>query len=294
MHWVGYEQPNQTPEPAAAVLRVYGSAWRYNAPGPRQRRASSGCGSAFRCSKIKAMRRKAIVGISLGIVLLPIYAFFAAHSQPCYQGRKLQRWLDVAHPTSSASPTQRRAAEEAVRHIGAEGLPWLIAWLKAEDSTTVRSFTKQFYGHLVPFGITRVWVPAVDHHLKAAYGFRLLGPKAEAAIPDLVGIVGNAPSVDRAMPGLRALCGIGSEKSFAAIMSLKSTRPLFSEQFLRDCFLSMNPDMAEYAKRKSESHNEDTKTEPGAANPQSRANRSQPFSSETDSTSAAAGSGQSP
>src|SRR5438876_6833658 len=45
--------------------------------------------------------------------------------QPEYEGRRLSQWIDrLALRSPPASPE----AEEAIRHIGTNALPWLVKW----------------------------------------------------------------------------------------------------------------------------------------------------------------------
>ncbi len=206
------------------------------------------------------MRKKALLaGISVGViaaVVVILCALFYGPRQPRYHGTKLREWLDVVFPASWAPPAKKLEAETAVREIGEKGLPWLIAWLKADDSGLGKMFAQRYYGALVPFGIHLVWTPAADHNAKALAGFKVLGRQAEPAIPQLVAMATNAPDNGHALRALRALCDIGSERAFDAVMSLKSTRPQFTEKFLRNMFISSNPEMSEYAKRKADEDGE--------------------------------------
>jgi len=199
---------------------------------------------------MKSTRTKAVVlGIPVAALLLA-FIFFATPSQPSYHGIRLRQWLEVLHPLSGRSAAEVREAQEAIRHIGQAGLPWLLEWLKAEDGRLAKAFAQRYYATLAPFGITRFWKPAVDHNAKAEWAFRVLGEVADPAIPQLVAMVTNAPNTERAMRGLRALCGIGSERAFEAVLSLESTRPMFTKEFLRGAFQPSNPEMVEFVERR--------------------------------------------
>lgn len=200
------------------------------------------------------MRRKALLGgISVGVIagmVVGLCALFHGPRQPRYHGTKLREWLDVVFPASWAPPAKKLEAENAVREIGPNGLPWLVGWLKAEDSRLGKMFAQRYYGALLKFGIHLVWTPAADHNAKALAAFKVLGAEADPAIPQLVAMATNAPDNGHALRALRALCEIGSERAFDAVMSLKATRPMFTEKFLKSMFISSNPAMAEYVNRK--------------------------------------------
>lgn len=200
----------------------------------------------------ESMRKKALILGMLAAALLLAGVFLATPRQPSYQGIKLRDWLEVLYPPSGCSKAERQRAEEAVRTIGPDGLPWLVGWLKAEDRPIGKAFAQRYWASLLPFGISRLWTPAADHNAKAVGAFKVLGKVADPAIPELVGIVTNAPDPGRVFQGLRALCGIGSERAFDAVMSLKSSRPQFTEEFLKSAFLASNPGMGEYVERRLE------------------------------------------
>jgi hypothetical protein len=198
------------------------------------------------------MRKKAaILGMSVAVLLLA-GVFCATPRQPSYQGIKLREWLEVLYPPSGRSIAERQRAEAAVREIGPDGLPWLVAWLKAEDKPIGKAFAQRWWGSLLPFGISRLWTPAADHNAKAVGAFKVLGKVADPAVPELVAIVTNATDSGSVFQGLRALCGIGSECAFDAVMSLKSSRPQFTEEFLKNAFIASNPGMAQYVERRLE------------------------------------------
>jgi len=200
---------------------------------------------------MKAMPRKfLLVGLSIALLAL-VGAFVLTPRQPSYQGVKLRDWLDVLFLASGSSDAQRQMAERAVREIGQDGLPWLIGWLRAKDGRFGKAFAQSMYVLLLPFGISRHWTPAIDHNVKAVEAFKVLGRTAEPAIPQLLNIATNSTDGAQRMLALRALCAIGSEKSFDAVMSLASSRsdPLFTERSLRNIFLSINPDTTPYAER---------------------------------------------
>jgi hypothetical protein len=200
---------------------------------------------------MKAMPRKfLLVGSSIALLAL-VGAFVLTPRQPSYQGVKLRDWLDVLFPASGSSDAQKQMAEKAVREIGQDGLPWLIGWLRAKDGRFGKAFAQSMYAPLLPLGISRLWTPAADHKAKAVPAFRILGRAAEPAIPQLLNIATNSTDGAQWMLAVRALCAIGSEKSFDAVMSLASSRsdPLFTERTLRNMFLSINRDMSQYAER---------------------------------------------
>ena len=106
-------------------------------------------------------RRKALLWSLTGllIVFAVIFAFTPRNyrdNQPVYGGLSLAQWLDVVDqhrvngyfttyqkgrpPSRNATPQEIHEAEEAVRAIGTNALPWLLAWISWEPSAP-----KKFY-----------------------------------------------------------------------------------------------------------------------------------------------------
>src|SRR5215468_1695760 len=52
--------------------------------------------------------------------------------EPKYHGRTLSEWIKDSAPRKSPDPETTRAIE-AVRHIGTNGLPWLLKWISAKE-----------------------------------------------------------------------------------------------------------------------------------------------------------------
>ena len=122
----------------------------------------------------------------------------ARFSEPVYQGIPLSVWLDEAYRngdvTSYLADTQPdTSSARAVRAIGADALPTLINMVRTKD-TPIR----RMLDHL---STTYKWLPMYhrlyfESHPMAVYGFRMLGPSAKSAVPDLVALLDdNDPQV---------------------------------------------------------------------------------------------------
>jgi hypothetical protein len=200
-------------------------------------------------------KRIIIVGASIALILLTSLLFLPRH-QPTYHGVKLREWLDILDPLSGTSAAQKQTAEEAVREIGKDGLPWLISWLQAKDGRLGKAFTQSMYAQLLPSGISRFWRPAPDHNWKALQAFKVLGKTAEPAIPQLLNMVTNSTGDTHPMLALEALCNIGTERAFDAMLSLSHRRPekMFTEKWLSQMFIQRNPDLEPYARARLHQH----------------------------------------
>jgi len=99
--------------------------------------------------------------------------------EPTYQGRVLRAWLrEMQHP----SPLVRHNAQEAVSHLGINAMPAIRAILHAEDSPMKTNIMHMLSGQQ----FVRIrFVPARERRISAALACFVLGPRAQAAIPDL-------------------------------------------------------------------------------------------------------------
>jgi hypothetical protein len=132
-------------------------------------------------------RSRTIVAILLGILFCWLVWKIVSPSEPAYQGRRLTLWLEqyrkffVARDADGRK--QRDEAEKALREIGTNGLPSLLAMVGKRDSPLKRKLTtwasKQ---KLVPI---RLPTPD-DYHSLASFGFAALRSTAKPAVPSLI------------------------------------------------------------------------------------------------------------
>jgi hypothetical protein len=132
--------------------------------------------------------------------------------EPKYDGRALSEWIKDSAPQKSPDP-KTTSAVEAVRHIGTNGLPWLMKWISAKEPpawqlklTTANSRLPRWVRlRLLPslFGINSYYA----HRRMALDGFLILGPVASPAVPALLQMVGSSSGDS---PAKGALGSIGT------------------------------------------------------------------------------------
>jgi hypothetical protein len=156
-------------------------------------------------------RRRAAVWILIGILI--VFAVVLVwtkprqrDSQPVYKGLTLAQWLDVVARgringyfpifqkgrlhSKDATLEQIKEAEEAVRAIGTNALPSLLAWISYEPSHAKRLYRGILDLPPLP-DHTRgfLWgLPGTKHEQLAEFaiqGFRLLNTNALPALADL-------------------------------------------------------------------------------------------------------------
>jgi HEAT repeat protein len=131
-----------------------------------------------------------------------LWQVLGAH-EAVYRGKTLSSWLDQYYARlqgGKSLPTQDEILWDdtavAIRQIGTNGVPYLLKLLATEDSGAKRAILNHF-----PFSRTVLerlglekrfirWASrSVVDPMKASLGFRVLGPSARNAIPELVRIM---------------------------------------------------------------------------------------------------------
>jgi hypothetical protein len=154
--------------------------------------------------------------------------------EPKYDERTLSEWIKDSAPRLSPDPEQTRAIE-AVRHIGTNGLPWLIKWTGHKDKPAL--FKPKSLPAWIPSGISTYIFENVSGQgcRQLAYdGFHILGEEARPAVPDLLRMAAASPEylVDHdafsergfegrylpALPAFAALESIGWEIVFPQML----------------------------------------------------------------------------
>jgi hypothetical protein len=129
-------------------------------------------------------RRVVIVLVVCVLVGIGVVAFWSGEKEPEYNGKKLSEWLEVCrqHPTSDS---ERVSAEEAVRKIGTNALPWLVRWMHYDMPDWRYKLFQSKYSQYVPkFGRYFIVKPIIQIR-HAEVGLQVLGPTAGPVAPEL-------------------------------------------------------------------------------------------------------------
>jgi HEAT repeats len=136
------------------------------------------------------MTRKLLIVGAVAVVAAAVWAtrFVLTHREPAYQGKSLNAWMDewskyLLAGRKSPDWAKWQEAEAAIRHIGTNALPTLLAMVRTRDSgvknrlLVLNRWQKVLK---VPFK------PAAYYHGRATLGFGALGPIAKPGVPALI------------------------------------------------------------------------------------------------------------
>lgn len=149
--------------------------------------------SGDRHGPVSCLKRRAVLVGAAVLVVASLGVWLSRPGgppEPVYRGKTLSAWLDDRRATPQGPVVLSDEAIAAVRALGPEAVPTLLAWLRKSDSSISRNAKDVLEWRL---GLP-IQVPTnQDTRKRAMYGFRALGPAARSAFPELVAIALHSP-----------------------------------------------------------------------------------------------------
>ena len=176
-----------------------------------------------------------LIVLAFGAATITLAFAITRSREPQYQGRSLSEWLSVF--TQPAFPADGFQASEAVRHIGAQAIPFLLSDLTpTPNASKLRRFLisciDKLPGRTVPRSI-RDWLEndhVAERQEQAMRGFHILGKTATPAIPKLFRLATNRLDEDLARKATYALGGVGLPAFPQLLQILTNTQALARSQ----------------------------------------------------------------
>lgn len=154
--------------------------------------------------------------VLLLVAMLGCAAWFTLRSpEPEYQGKKLSVWLWELEVSPDTVSRSWKESVQAIRAMGTNTLPWLLARLPARDSPMKIQTVGWVQDTL---GLDLEDSLAEVQRRRALVGFRVLGSAAEPAIPQLAALV-SAADGETASNALLALAVIGGPRTLAPLLA---------------------------------------------------------------------------
>jgi HEAT repeat protein len=149
------------------------------------------------------------IGLAAAVAVAAAAWLWSNHSgeaEPSYGGRRLGEWL-IRYAKAKSNSAPGKEAEDAIRKIGTNGLPFALEWMRNEPApwrVKLNGLLKKLPGHL------RLNDRRDDlGDLTSKHWFKLLGPQAEPAIPQLILLLRTTKSPDSQYRAVYALGTIG-------------------------------------------------------------------------------------
>ena len=169
------------------------------------------------------MRRKITIVVLLCCAFFVVFALQNREREPYYRGKSLSQWINVYLSSYGGSPEENEA-EEAVRAIGTNGIPFLIRCIGYETPPWKRQFhwmVNGTIGHIKPSWI--LTDDMKDKQMYAVMAFVILESSAEPAVPALNEIL-NTGGEFSSFLATKALGSIGKPALEALLAALQSDR----------------------------------------------------------------------
>ncbi len=129
------------------------------------------------------MKRIRLIVIVVAVVVLGNLSIFILRArEPRYQGRTLTEWIESAANNPDSDP-ERHEAENAIKQMSSDAIPWLLKWAQVRDSLPKAKLIDWLDRH--PSLHVQIKGAGYYNYL-AAFGFQLLGNEAKPAWPVLV------------------------------------------------------------------------------------------------------------
>jgi len=165
--------------------------------------------------RVKPRRRilLAVLGLAFAVVLVAV--LWPGQKEPEYQGKKLSEWLLTYVNPVALDPVRQDQALNAVRHIGTNGLPFLVKWISYREPNWRDKLANALIRSPVPFARTRlvhlVLGSSGTRARVAMLGFQILREDAVPAVPALTNLLGDWSAQESTFRVLHALGYVGKE-----------------------------------------------------------------------------------
>ena len=148
-----------------------------------------------------------------------LYVTVSAPREPTYKGKPLSKWVE-RH--ASGNTAEREEATQAIRHIGTNAVPYLMAEIQKPIPTwrvTLFVMAEAFRANPNP----RRLFDVVSRSAYAGEALSELGPEASSAIPELTRLANDRTSYAKAATAMGVLAHLGNQ-GFPPLFALLTSR----------------------------------------------------------------------
>jgi hypothetical protein len=144
------------------------------------------------------------------LVVIGIVAFWPGKREPKYHEHTLSDWMWARQIAQSEA--RALEAEDAVRHIGTNALPWFSKWLTYESPAWKRKMSQRVFLERLPARLWRLVFKREFQCLTALDGFKILAATSPNEVTaELTRVVDKwpAPGWERGFGGLEVIDHLG-------------------------------------------------------------------------------------
>jgi HEAT repeat protein len=131
------------------------------------------------------------------LVGIAVVVFWPGEREPEYNGKKLSQWLSEKPPRGAISILEETDADDAIRHIGTNALPFLVRWIQTDPKLPAWReklfnfvYYRTFNARAKYVILQRIDAPRLRLR-RAMWAIKTLGPEARTAVDDLVRVATN-------------------------------------------------------------------------------------------------------
>ena len=151
--------------------------------------------------------RVIIVLASFILLAIGLIASLPGAREPAYNGKTLSQWL-IYRPPAYAASNALELQIEAIREIGDPAVPWLLKWARYQTPAW-RWKLERFFGK----------DRRIERREAVWFAFKILGPKAVDAIPELTRMINNPKGPEFYTKPLNALSHMGA-RGFPPVLAV--------------------------------------------------------------------------
>lgn len=138
------------------------------------------------------------------LLAIGVVAIWPRDNEPKYNRKTLTAWLEIS--ASRRYDNRWPQAEDAVRHIGTNGLPWLTKWALYDQPTWQEKTAQSKVWRVLPRQLYRVAYNREFQTIWAMEGFRILAPTSPEISAELQRLMDGFPK----RPAVRAWVTVDS------------------------------------------------------------------------------------
>lgn len=159
-------------------------------------------------TQLGGRRRRVIIVLAVSVLLaIGVVAFWPRDNEPKYNGKTLTAWLVIS--ASRRSDNRWPQAEDAVRHIGTNALPWLIKWAHYDQPAWQSKTAQSKVWRVLPRQLYRVVYNREFQTIWAMEGFRILAPTSPQVSAELERLMDGFPGRRPAVRAWVMVYGLG-------------------------------------------------------------------------------------